>query len=92
MKRWILSLLSAFIVIVSAGLVMTPPVRAQIQTPALTEAQMQKFNELRQQAFANTDKGDFPTAEGYWTQLIELLPENPVGWSNRGNSRVSQIS
>ncbi|MBD0363829.1 MAG: tetratricopeptide repeat protein, partial [Coleofasciculus sp. C3-bin4] len=85
MIRWILTLLCVLLVFCSAG-----PVMAQAQTPDLTEAQLQQFNELRQKAFAATDKGDFPTAEGYWTQLIELLPENPVGWSNRGNSRVSQ--
>jgi hypothetical protein len=90
MIRWFLTVLSALLVVMVAGLVMTPPVMAQSQTPDLTEAQVQQFNELRQKAFATTEKGDFPSAEGYWTQLIELLPENPVGWSNRGNSRVSQ--
>jgi predicted Zn-dependent protease len=90
MKRWIVSLLSTLLVIVFVGLVMTAPVKAQVQTTDLTETQLQQFNEIRQKAFATTQEGDFPTAESYWTQLIELLPENPVGWSNRGNSRVSQ--
>lgn len=85
MIRWILSLLCVLFVFFSAM-----PVMAQVQTPNLSEAQIQQLNELRQKAFALTDRGDFPTAEGYWTQLIELLPDNPVGWSNRGNSRVSQ--
>ncbi len=90
MKRWILSLLSVLLVVVVAGFVITQPVMAQAETSDLTEAQVQQLNELRQKAFSATDKGDFPTAEGYWSELIELLPENPVGWSNRGNSRVSQ--
>lgn len=85
MIRWILTLLCVLLVFCSIE-----PVMAQVQTPNLTEVQFQQFNDLRQKAFANTDKGDFATAEGYWTQLIELWPENPVGWSNRGNSKVSQ--
>lgn len=90
MKRWIFSLLSVLLVVLVAGLVITQPVMAQAETSELTEVQIKQLNELRQKAFTATDKGDFPTAEGYWTQLIELLPENPVGWSNRGNSKVSQ--
>jgi tetratricopeptide (TPR) repeat protein len=86
MMRWILAfLICVLMVFCSAGSVM-----AQVQASDLNEAQLQEFSEFRQKAFAATEKGDFPTAEGYWTQLIELLPENPVGWSNRGNSKVSQ--
>ncbi len=88
MIRWILTLICVLLVFFS--LCPAQPVMAQVQTPDVTEAQAEQVNELRQQAFAATQIGDFPTAEGYWTQLIELLPENPVGWSNRGNSRVSQ--
>lgn len=48
------------------------------------------LEELRSQAFAATNSGDFSTAEQYWTKLIEQLPEEPAIWSNRGNARVSQ--
>ncbi|NEO28954.1 MAG: tetratricopeptide repeat protein [Symploca sp. SIO3C6] len=68
----------------------TEPVWAQVKMPELTKVQIEKVNQLRQKAFTATEMGDFPTAEGYWTQLIELLPNNPVGWGNRGNVRVSQ--
>lgn len=46
--------------------------------------------DLRNQAFEATNKGDFATAERYWTKLIEQLPQEPALWSNRGNARVSQ--
>lgn len=85
MIRWILTLVCVFLVFGS-----TSPVMAQVPIPDLSEAQIEQLNELRQKAFTATELGDFPTAEGYWTQLIELLPDNPIGWSNRGNSRVSQ--
>lgn len=85
MIRWILTLFCLLLVFCSAS-----PAMAQVQSPNLTQLQIQQFNDLRQKAFAATQKGNFPTAEGYWTQLIELWQENPVGWSNRGNARVSQ--
>lgn len=85
MIRWILTLFSALLIFCVAE-----PVMAQTQTPDLTKAQIQQVNDLRQKAFTATDLGNFIAAEDYWTQLIELLPESPVGWSNRGNTRVSQ--
>ncbi|MBD3882736.1 tetratricopeptide repeat protein [Phormidium tenue FACHB-886] len=48
------------------------------------------LEELRSQAFAATNAGDFATAEHFWTQLLEQLPKEPAIWSNRGNARVSQ--
>lgn len=91
MIRWFLTVLSALLFLVLAGFVIAPPMMAQdLQTPDLTQTQVKQLNELRQKAFASTNIGDFPAAEGYWTQLIELLPDSPVAWSNRGNSRVSQ--
>ncbi|MBC7822506.1 MAG: tetratricopeptide repeat protein, partial [Candidatus Parcubacteria bacterium] len=45
---------------------------------------------LKEQAFEATNKGDFATAEGYWTQIIDRFPDNAAAWSNRGNARVSQ--
>lgn len=48
------------------------------------------FQQLRDQAFAATQAGDFPLAEQRWTELLELDPFNAAVWSNRGNARVSQ--
>jgi tetratricopeptide (TPR) repeat protein len=45
---------------------------------------------LRIAAFSATNRGDFATAEGFWTRLIDKFPENAALWSNRGNARVSQ--
>lgn len=89
MTRWILTLLSVLLIFAS-GLIHIPSVMAQSLPPSFTQEQLQQFGSLRAKAFAATNKGDFTIAESYWTQLIELLPDNPVAWSNRGNSRVSQ--
>ncbi len=66
------------------------PVFAQSQPSSLTPELLQIRDELGDKAFAATDKGDFETAEKYWTQVLEKDPMNPAVWSNRGNSRVSQ--
>ncbi|PSB00618.1 tetratricopeptide repeat protein [Merismopedia glauca] len=58
--------------------------------PVVGESELQLGDELTQKAFQATNIGDFATAERYWTQLIELFPQNPAIWSNRGNSLVSQ--
>ncbi len=57
--------------------------------PAQTQTQ-QQLNELADLAFAATNKGDFATAETYWTKTIEQFPDNAAVWSNRGNARISQ--
>lgn len=67
-----------------------PPAMAQSQVTNYTEAELELGDQLTKQAFTATDKGDFVTAEKYWTQLIEKFPNNAAVWSNRGNSRVSQ--
>jgi tetratricopeptide (TPR) repeat protein len=64
------------------------PVMAQSQT--ITPEDLQAGDELATKAFIATEKGDFVTAENYWTQIIEKFPTNAGAWSNRGNSRVSQ--
>ncbi|MFH7024798.1 MAG: tetratricopeptide repeat protein [Heteroscytonema crispum UTEX LB 1556] len=66
------------------------PVMAQSQQPQFTEEQLQFGDKLAKQAFEATNRGDFATAEQYWTEIIEKFPQNPAIWSNRGNSRVSQ--
>jgi tetratricopeptide (TPR) repeat protein len=55
-----------------------------------SDDQLAKGDTLRTEAFLATNRRDFALAETYWSQLIELFPENPALWSNRGNSRVSQ--
>ncbi|MEA5578442.1 tetratricopeptide repeat protein [Anabaena sp. UHCC 0451] len=60
------------------------------QTQTITPEELQLGDELATKAFAATNKGDFVTAEAYWTQIIEKFPTNAGAWSNRGNSRVSQ--
>ena len=64
----------------------TPPAIAS----ELSDQDIQAIAELRQQAFTATSIGAFGQAEVYWSQLLELLPDNPALWSNRGNVRASQ--
>jgi tetratricopeptide (TPR) repeat protein len=63
------------------------PVQAQINA---TEAESNQLDILVKKAFDSTDAGEFAIAEGYWTDLIKLYPDNAAGWSNRGNSKMSQ--
>ena len=51
---------------------------------------VQQLETLKQQAFTATGQGDFVAAEGYWSQIIDRLPNNAAVWSNRGNVKVSQ--
>jgi len=72
-----------------------PATLAQTTTPApVTAEELQRFyqviDNLFQQGFAATQAGDFVAAESYWSQAIDLYPQNPATWSNRGNARVSQ--
>lgn len=71
----------------------TLPLPAQVvsdRMERLSPEQRESLAELRQQAFAATNSGNFAIAEDYWTQILDLIPDNPAVWSNRGNSRVSQ--
>jgi tetratricopeptide (TPR) repeat protein len=86
MWRWLLS-------ICAIGLILMTPVApgwAQAAPSQISEATFQLGDELRTKAFTATNEGDFVEAEKYWTQLLDLFPDNPAIWSNRGNSRVSQ--
>jgi tetratricopeptide (TPR) repeat protein len=67
-----------------------PSLAAETTTIPLTEEQWQQGEEMAQKAIEASQKGDFPQAEAYWTQLIDEFPTNPALWSNRGNVRVSQ--
>lgn len=66
----------------------TEPAAEVTQSPMLDL--FQELNDLSSQALKATNEGDFPTAETYWTKLIERFPDNPAAWSNRGNAKVSQ--
>lgn len=69
---------------------LTPSFAVESETP-ITAEQLQWGETIAQKAIESTEKGDFPQAERYWTQLIESFPTNPAVWSNRGNSKVSQL-
>jgi tetratricopeptide (TPR) repeat protein len=69
------------------------PLLSQIptaDTPTFSEQDAQNIESWRVAAFSATNEGDFATAETYWTKLLNLLPNEPALWSNRGNARVSQ--
>ena len=87
MTRWILSLLFAISIFLTATL----PSLAQTATfPDISEKQWQQVEELSQKAITASENGQFAEAEDYWSQLIEAFPSNPAVWSNRGNTRASQ--
>ncbi|HEY9618417.1 MAG TPA: tetratricopeptide repeat protein, partial [Microcoleaceae cyanobacterium] len=69
----------------------SPPTETvpEVSQPSVLDL-FQELNELSSQALKATNEGDFPTAETYWTKLIERFPDNPAAWSNRGNAKVSQ--
>ncbi len=84
MIKLIIILLSLLLVFGHSEVVMA------VQSSSTSIEQLQKRDELGNKAFAATNKGDFATAERYWTQILEQFPDNAAVWSNRGNSRVSQ--
>ena len=67
--------------------------RAEASPPDRSSLQhlYQDLDTLFQQGFAATQAGDFATAEQLWTKAIDLAPDNPAAWSNRGNARLSQF-
>lgn len=79
---WCLGL-SLWLVFCTASL---PAIAAESYTPE----QIQAISSLRQQAFAASQTGQYAAAEDYWTQLLDLLPNEAAIWSNRGLVRVSQ--
>lgn len=79
MIPWILGLVCVLLLWGGAS-----PVMAQEVTTPISAEQLQWREQIAQQAFQATEKGDFARAEAYWTQLIELAPENPDPYLNRG--------
>ena len=90
MRVCLFKLIFTLLIFIGMGFASISPGMAQTLPDNLTKTQIQAVNDLRQKAFSATNRGDLAGAEGYWTQLIELLPDNPVGWSNRGNIKVGQ--
>ncbi|MEO1146543.1 MAG: tetratricopeptide repeat protein [Cyanobacteria bacterium J06638_22] len=74
---------------VGAGMIVPLPTLAAEQSDALS-VDLEALGALRQKAFNATNAGQFAEAEGYWTEILEVLPDNAAVLSNRGNSRVSQ--
>ena len=68
----------------------TEPAIAAEPIPESQQKTYDRIATLRDEAFGATNQGKFGEAEVFWTELIELLPDNPALISNRGNSRVSQ--
>lgn len=65
---------------------------ARAASPASETQQIyQQLQGLFQQAMQATNAGQWSEAEALWTQAIDLYPQNPAAWSNRGNSRVGQF-
>jgi tetratricopeptide (TPR) repeat protein len=74
-----------------------PAIAAESPIPVTpsTEIGIQKeaqviLDDLATKAIVATQKGDFPIAESYWTEIIKLFPDNAAAWSNRGNAKSSQ--
>ncbi len=84
MWKLLISLLIGFCLFI------TPLKAEQMNINSLTEAQIQRGQDLTNLAIEATQKADFSRAEKYWSELIEEFPTNPAMWSNRGNARVSQ--
>lgn len=63
---------------------------AHNEATPVDQEQAALIEDWRIKAFTATNTGDFATAETYWTKLLDLLPEEPAIWSNRGNAKVSQ--
>jgi tetratricopeptide (TPR) repeat protein len=61
-----------------------------VESDAAVAIRLEQAKQLFSQAFAASQTGDFAQEESLWSQAIELVPENPAAWSNRGNARVSQ--
>ena len=88
MLNAVFSLLLAILCWVGAGqIALAQPVT---ETLPIETVDVEGVGDLREKAFDATNTGDFAAAEGYWTKILALIPDNPAVWSNRGNSRVSQ--
>ncbi len=87
MIRWILSLVCLVSLL---GISFPANAIEQVETPTITEEQLEQAESIAQKAFQAAQQGDFAVSEQYWSQLIEQFPTNPAVWSNRGNVRISE--
>lgn len=69
---------------------MSPAIAATAESTVYSPEEIQIISELRQKAFLTSQTGQYEAAEDYWTQLLELLPDEAAIWSNRGLVRASQ--
>ncbi|MEO0535336.1 MAG: tetratricopeptide repeat protein [Cyanobacteria bacterium P01_A01_bin.123] len=96
MRRYLLSIVISVLIAFgfSAVSLAEPVTQTALESPAiasdLSPQDIEAIAKLRQQAFTATSTGEFAQAEIYWSKLLDLLPENPALWSNRGNVRLSQ--
>jgi tetratricopeptide (TPR) repeat protein len=93
MKSFFLTLLLIISLLLPSLSLPLPAHSAESQAHSQAELR-QIYKDLERiftQAFSATQSGDFVTAERYWSEAIDLYPNNPAAWSNRGNSRVSQF-
>lgn len=92
--RWILGRLVLLLCLLSIEVTLSGHLALaepdQTAPPAYTAEVKAQVEELFEAAMKATNKGSFAEAEQYWTEALEVLPENPAIWSNRGNSKVSQ--
>jgi tetratricopeptide (TPR) repeat protein len=83
--RWILSIICVLVLLTTAL-----PVTAATSIERSTEQKIQWGVEVADRALAAIKQGKYTLAEEYWTQLIAEFPNNPVVWSNRGNTLVGE--
>jgi tetratricopeptide (TPR) repeat protein len=83
-------MMNAFFAAVLAFLIGVLGVGGQVPLAWAETPDFEHLSELRQKVFAATNTGDFATAETYWTEILDELPDSAAVFSNRGNSRVSQ--
>ena len=89
MRRWLISLFLIFAFWIH-GFAIKSVAALPNKTLELSEQQIVRGEKIAKKAFRAAERGDFATAETYWTDLIEEFPNNPAVWSNRGNVRLGQ--
>ena len=93
-RRSVLNALVLGIVLVCLGTIAPASAWAETSDSTASASLREIYRSLEtifQDAFSATQAGDFATAEAQWTKAIELVPDNPAAWSNRGNAHLSQF-
>jgi tetratricopeptide (TPR) repeat protein len=89
MNRWSIHIFLIFCLWIGGGWFELATAASQ-QATNFTEQQIAQGEKIAKKAFRAAQRGDFATAETYWTTLVDKFPENPAVWSNRGNVRIGQ--